>query len=190
MHTIGYARVSIDDQTTALQLDALRTAGCSNVYQDMSILGVAKDRPALTKAINALQPGDVFVVCRLDRLGRSLADLIRLVAEIEHRGAGFRSLVDALDTTTANGRLVFHITGAMAQFERSLTQERTKAGLAAARERGVRLGRKPMLNTLQLDHARSLVASGQRIEEVAHTLGVSYWTLYRAFKNSGADTKN
>jgi DNA invertase Pin-like site-specific DNA recombinase len=181
---IGYARVSTDDQTTALQRDALTAAACQTVYEDAGVSGVARDRPGLTKALKALQPGDVLTVWRLDRLGRSLADLIALVAEIDRRKAGFRSLSENIDTTTASGTLIFHMMGALAQFERTLIAERTKAGMAAAKNRGARLGRRRSLSATQIQHARQLVNGGERVTDIAKSLGVSDATLYRAFKKA------
>jgi DNA invertase Pin-like site-specific DNA recombinase len=131
--------------------------------------------------LKALKRSDVLTVWRLDRMGRSLGDLIAIVKEIESRGAGFRSLAENIDTTTPSGTLVFHLMGALAQFERSLIAERTKAGLHAAKKRGERLGRKPKLNAQQIRHARKLVNGGERVDKVAASLNVSYVTLYRAF---------
>lgn len=177
---IGYARVSTDDQTPALQLDALRAAGADKVFQDAGASGASRDRPGLRRAMAALQAGDVLVVWRLDRLGRSLADLIDLVNTLKAKGCGFRSLTEAIDTSTAGGELVFHLFGAMAQFERSLIIERTRAGLASAKQRGVKLGRKRLLTADQVNHARKLLASEERPDKVAASLGVSRATLYRA----------
>jgi DNA invertase Pin-like site-specific DNA recombinase len=178
---IGYARVSTDDQTTALQRDALSAAGCELIHEDQGVSGVS-NRPALAEAINSLQPGDVLTVWRLDRLGRSLPDLIALVKAIEAKGAGFRSLTESIDTTTASGTLLFHVMGALAQFERALMLERTRAGMAAAKRRGVTAGRKRSLSGRQIEHARQLVAAGEGHQAVAASLGVSYDTLRRAFK--------
>ena len=145
MNLIGYARVSTDEQNPALQLDALRLAGAQVVFEDRGISGAQRSRQGLTQALQALQPGDVLVVWRLDRLGRSLGALIELVNDLKTRGCGFKSLTEAIDTSTAGGELIFHVFGAMAQFERALMIERTRAGLVAARQRGVKLGRKRAL---------------------------------------------
>lgn len=180
MNFIGYARVSTDDQTPALQLDALRAAGAVKVFEDAGVSGATRERPGLKQALAALQPGDVLTVWRLDRLGRSLADLIELVNALKARGCGFRSLTEAIDTSTPGGELVFHVFGAMAQFERSLIIERTRAGLQAAKQRGVKLGRKRALTTAQVKHARQLLDAGEAPSPVAKSLGVSRATLYRA----------
>jgi DNA invertase Pin-like site-specific DNA recombinase len=127
MALIGYARVSTDDQTPALQLDALRQAGAAEVFEDVGVSGASRDRPGLRRALAALQAGDVLVVWRLDRLGRSLGDLISLVSGLKERGCGLLSITEAIDTSTPGGELVFHVFGAMAQFERSLGIERTRA---------------------------------------------------------------
>ena len=128
---VGYARVSTDDQTLALQLDALEHAGCERIVQDTAS-GAKADRPGLTQAFDLLRAGDTLVVWRLDRLGRSLSQLIALISELDERQIGFRSLTEQIDTTTSGGRLIFHIFGALAEFERNLIRERTNAGLAAA----------------------------------------------------------
>jgi DNA invertase Pin-like site-specific DNA recombinase len=137
---IGYARVSTDEQDTALQLDALINAGCGTVFHDKAS-GASAYRPALDDALKNLKPGDTLVAWRLDRLGRSLQQLIAIVTMLEQRRVGFRSLTEAIDTTTAGGRLLFHIMGALAEFERSLIAERTRAGMAAAKARGRHVGR-------------------------------------------------
>jgi DNA invertase Pin-like site-specific DNA recombinase len=137
---IGYARVSTDEQNTALQHDALTAAGCDRIFTEQAS-GSLANRPALAEALRLLNGGDTLVVWRLDRLGRSLSHLITLTLNLEARGVSFQSLSEAIDTRTACGRLMFHIMGALAEFERSLISERTKAGLAAARARGAVLGR-------------------------------------------------
>ena len=138
---IGYARVSTDEQSVALQIDALELAGCGRIFTDSGFSGVLRSRPALDDALACVQAGDTLVAWRLDRLGRSLSHLIALVGDLEKRGIAFKSLSDAIDTSTPSGRLQFHMLGALAEFERSLISERTKAGMAAVRVRGVRLGR-------------------------------------------------
>src|SRR5215210_3684767 len=132
---IGYARVSTEEQTLALQLDAFTTAGVDKVFTDTAS-GAKADRPGLTEALAFARPGDVLVVWRLDRLGRSLPHLIQTLTDLAARGVGFRSLTEAIDTTTPGGKLIFHIFGALAEFERDLIQNRTRAGLTAARARG------------------------------------------------------
>src|SRR3954447_7517342 len=146
---IGYARISTLDQTLALQQDALAAAGCGQVYTDTAS-GARTDRPGLAQALSHLRAGDTLVVWRLDRLGRSLAHLIETIRELEERGVHFRSLQEQLDTGTSGGKLVFHVFGALAQFERDLIRERTHAGLAAARARGRLFGRPEALTPQQV----------------------------------------
>lgn len=132
---VGYARVSTHDQNEDLQVDALTKAGCERIFTDR-ISGAIVDRPGLNDALDYIRPDDTLVVWRLDRLGRSLKDLIEIVGKLDSQGIGFTSLQESIDTNTSGGRLVFHIFGALAEFERNLIRERTKAGLAAARARG------------------------------------------------------
>jgi DNA invertase Pin-like site-specific DNA recombinase len=173
---VGYARVSTQDQTTALQLDALRAVGCVEIHQDR-VSGSVMRRPGLDAALASLGPGDVLVVWKLDRLGRSLAHLVELVSELQGRGVGFRSLSDAIDTTSAGGRLVFHIMASLAEFERSLIGERTRAGMAAAKRRGSMIGRRRALTSAQLDHAILLIDRGESPSVVARSLGCGRSTL-------------
>jgi DNA invertase Pin-like site-specific DNA recombinase len=175
---IGYARVSTADQHLGLQRDALAKAGCARVYADDGMSGTTTKRPQLTRALKALQGGDTLVVWRLDRLGRSLPHLIATIDELGRRGCNFRSITEAIDTTTAGGTLILHIMGALAQFERTLIVERTKAGLAAARRRGVHLGRKFALSNERLEHARQLKDAGESPTAIARTLGCSRSTVY------------
>jgi DNA invertase Pin-like site-specific DNA recombinase len=139
---IGYARISTGDQTLALQDDALKKAGCERLYQDIAS-GAKSERPGLAKALDQLRAGDTLVVWRLDRLGRSLQHLLATITDLDARGVGFKSLTENIDTTTSGGRLVFHIFGSIAEFERDLIRERTNAGLTAARARGHKGGRPP-----------------------------------------------
>ena len=176
----GYARTSTRDQNPQLQLDALDTAGCDRIVQEAT--SGAAVRPLLDALLADLRDGDVLTVWKLDRLGRSLPDLINKVAQIEGAGAQLRSLTDGIDTSTTGGRLVFHIMGALADFERALIVERTQAGLQAAKRRGQRLGRRPSLTPAQVDHARQLVADGGRVKDIAAVLGVSPDTIYRVIK--------
>src|SRR5947209_4396518 len=143
---IGYARVSTEDQTLHLQVDALQSAGCTQIFRDTAS-GAKADRPGLTRALEHVREGDVLVVWRLDRLGRSLASLIELMTQLDGRGIGFKSLTEQIDTTTSGGKLIFHIFGALAEFERNLIHERTNAGLAASRARGRQGGRRKRLDT-------------------------------------------
>jgi len=177
---IGYARVSTFDQTLILQQDALATANCERVFTD-TISGAKSERPGLTEALDFLRPGDVLVVWRLDRLGRSLKMLIETLTLLSERGIGFRSLTEQIDTTTPGGKLIFHVFGALAEFERDLIRERTQAGLAAARARGRTGGRPKKLGTPgKLAMARSLYNDkNNSIVDICKTLGISRATLYR-----------
>jgi DNA invertase Pin-like site-specific DNA recombinase len=179
---IGYTRVSTHDQDPALQLDALRQAGCGRVFEDRGISGATADRPGLAQALAYLHDneGDVLVVWKLDRLGRSLAHLIDTVSALERRGVGLRSLTEAIDTTTAGGRLIFHVFGALGQFERDLIRERTRAGLAAAAARDRKGGRKPVVTPDKLKRAQALLGQGLNVREAAMRLKVSKTALYQA----------
>ena len=179
---IGYARVSTDDQNMSLQLDALAAAGCEKVFQD-EISGAATKRPGLDEALAALQPGDVLTVWRLDRLGRSMQHLVNTVNDLAGRGAGFQSITEAMDTTTAGGELVFHVMGALAQFEHRLIAERSRAGIEAARRRGKHLGRPADLTPEKVGHARQMIDSGeQSVTGMAEILDVHRVTLHKALK--------
>jgi len=176
---LGYARVSTAEQTAVLQQDALRAAGCSRIWSDTAS-GSRTDRPQLAAVFDHLRAGDTLVVWRLDRLGRSLPHLIETIGDLEARGVGFKSVQESIDTTTTpGGRLVFHVFGALASFERELIQERTLAGLAAARERGRRGGRPSVLSPAKLKQARKMIGEKTPVTEVAQVLGVSRATLYR-----------
>ena len=176
---IGYARVSTDGQDLALQTDALRACGCEKLYSDVAS-GSKAGRPGLAGALADLRAGDVLVVWSLDRLGRSLSHLIEVVGELQGRGVGFRSLREDVDTETAGGKLVFHLFGALAEFERSLIRERTRAGLAAARARGRQGGRPRKLTAAQVRQAALLLADKSvDVGAVSRTFGVHRTTLYR-----------
>jgi DNA invertase Pin-like site-specific DNA recombinase len=176
---IGYARVSTVEQNLALQRDALTEAGCAKIFTEQ-MSGAVTDRPALHDALEFARSGDTLIVWKLDRLARSMKQLIETVETLRVRGIGFRSLTEALDTTTAQGRLVFHMFGALAEFERSLIRERTQAGLAAARRAGRTGGRPPKLTADDLEAARALLANPDiGVAQIAHRLGVSPATLYR-----------
>lgn len=182
---IGYARVSTDEQNLGMQLDALRAAGCEKVFCDEGISGAATDRRELNGALRALAAGDVLVVWKLDRLGRSLAHLIQVMTHLDAQGIGFRSLSEAIDTTTASGRLLFHIMGAIAEFERSLISDRTRAGMAAAKARGQHLGRERKIDDDDALWAHGAISSGRMAPyEVARALRVSMPTLYRALSRA------
>lgn len=177
MALIGYARVSTAGQDDALQLDALTAAGCDRIFRDIAS-GKLDSRPGLDDALDYLRPDDTLVVWRLDRLGRSVQHLTSTVAALGARGVQFRSLTEGIDTSTPAGKLVFHIFASLAEFERALIVERTKAGLDAAAARGRRGGRPPKLTPEQVDAARQLVDGGKSITEAARVLGVSRSTLY------------
>lgn len=179
---IGYARVSTADQTLALQRDALRAAGCDRIFTDQGISGSATTRPGLDRTLKALKEGDTLTVWKLDRFGWSLSHLVQTVAELGERGVAFRSITENIDTESAPGRPVLHMMSALAEFERSLIVERTCAGLTAAKRRGVKLGRKPVLTPAQVKHARRLIDDGESPRIVASTLRVARSTLWRALK--------
>jgi len=179
MTRIGYARVSTQDQDVALQRDALTAAECERIFEDQAS-GARTDRPGLAAALSYVRSGDVLVVWKLDRLGRSLPHLIETVTGLEARGIGFRSLTEAIDTTTSGGRLIFHIFGALGQFERDLIRERTRAGLAAAVTRGRRGGREPVITAEKLRRARTLIAQGLTVREAAARIKVGKTVLCKA----------
>lgn len=176
---IGYARVSTQDQNPALQLDALKGAGCEKVFTEKAS-GAQRDRPQLKAALDYMRAGDTLVVWKLDRLARSIKQLIETVEEMGERGIGLRSLTEAIDTTTAGGKLVFHVFAALAEFERGVIRERTKAGLEAARARGKLGGRPPALKATDLAAAKAMLRDPEiTVTEVAKRLGVVPSTLYR-----------
>jgi DNA invertase Pin-like site-specific DNA recombinase len=179
---IGYARVSTHEQTLNLQRDALDKAGCTKIFTDTAS-GAKTERIGLEAALNFVRKGDTLVVWRLDRLGRSLPHLITTMTDLEERGIGFKSLTENIDTTTSGGKLIFHIFGALAEFERNLIRERTTAGLTAARARGRTGGRPKTLTERQRSIAQALYNDKQHsIVEICQTLKVSRATLYRALK--------
>lgn len=183
---VGYARVSTTDQSLDLQRDALATAGVERVFTDQAS-GRKDDRQGLAAALAVLQAGDVLVVWKLDRLGRSLKHLVDTVSALEQRGIGLRVLSGGIDTTSAAGRLVFGIFAALAEFEADLIKERTLAGLASAKARGRTGGRPRSLTPKQINHARALLALGDAtVRDVAVTLNVSRSTLYRALASACA----
>jgi DNA invertase Pin-like site-specific DNA recombinase len=176
---VGYARVSTQDQNPALQLDALQAAGCEMVFVEKAS-GAQLDRPELLAALEYLRAGDSLVVWKLDRLAHSLKQLIETVELLESRSIGLRSMTEAIDTTTAGGKLVFHVFGALAEFERSIIRERTKAGLDAARALGKKGGRPPALDAKDLAAAKAMLSDPDiTMEEVAKRLQVAPSTLYR-----------
>jgi DNA invertase Pin-like site-specific DNA recombinase len=180
----GYARVSTGDQNTALQLAALKKAGCKSVFKDEGLSGATTKRPALLQCLKTLAPGDTLIVWKLDRLGRSLRDLIQMLDDLRERGVRFQSLTEAIDTETPTGRAMWQMIGVLAELERSLIAERTRAGVIAARARGVKFGRKEKLSLRQVVHARKLVDAGEPVREVAKLLLVDRSTIYRALGKS------
>ncbi len=180
-HKIGYARVSTQDQDPALQLDALKKAGCERIFQEKAS-GAQRDRPQLMAALDYLREGDTLVVWKLDRLARSMKQLIETVEALGERGVGFQSLTENIDTTSPSGRLVFHIFASLAEFERSIIRERTLAGLAAARSQGRQGGRPKAMS----DDDRQMVESLLRdtdipLARIAKQTGVAVSTIYKEF---------
>lgn len=176
---IGYARVSTQDQNLDLQTDALTAAGCEKVFHDTAS-GVKSERIGLAEAVEFARTGDTLVVWKLDRLGRSLKHLIETVNQLHEKGVGFASLQENIDTTTSGGKLIFHVFGALAEFERELIRERTQAGLTAARARGRKGGRKEKLSPKQVEMAKAMVNDPNiSISSICETLKISKPTLYR-----------
>jgi DNA invertase Pin-like site-specific DNA recombinase len=176
---VGYARVSTHDQTLALQQDALEKAGCERVFTDTAS-GAKPERKGLEEALSYVRAGDTLVVWRLDRLGRSLKDLIERITALQKRGIGFKSLTEQIDTTTSGGKLIFHIFGALAEFERDIIRERTNAGLQAARARGRKGGRPKALTGKKSAMAQALYADKTNsVNDICKTLNISRATLYR-----------
>lgn len=174
---IGYARVSTQDQSPEFQVDALEKAGCEQVFQE-KFTGSLRERPELSQCLRTLRKGDVLVVWKLDRLARSLKDLVEIVQDLHDREVGFKSITEAVDTTSSGGRLVFHIFGALAEFEHDLIRERTKAGLQAARARGRKGGRKPAMSQADIRKAAAMLSDDKITKtEVASHFGVTRTTL-------------
>jgi len=182
---IGYARVSTTDQTLALQQDALMKDGCSKIFTDTAS-GALAERKGLADALSYVRPGDTLVVWKLDRLGRSLKDLIARITELQNRQIGFKSLTEQIDTTTSGGKLIFHIFGSLAEFERDIIRERTQAGLSAARARGKRGGRRPTLKPKDSAIVRKLYEDKQTpVEDICRMFKISRMTLWRYMKKEG-----
>jgi DNA invertase Pin-like site-specific DNA recombinase len=182
---VGYARVSTQDQNPQLQLDALAIAQCEQVFQE-KVTGKFRDRPELTACLRTLRKGDNLIVWKLDRLARSLKDLVEIIHDLEQRGVGFRSLTESIDTTTTGGRLVFHIFGALAEFEHSLIRERTVAGLVAARARGRKGGRKPRMSKADVRKAAAMLSDPNITKaEVAKHFAISRVTLNTSLAREG-----
>ena len=176
---IGYARVSTQDQNLDLQTEALTKAGCKRIFND-KISGSRAERPGLTKALEMLREGDTLIVWKLDRLGRSVKNLVDLVGELHKQGIQFKSLTDAIDTGTPSGRFFFHVMASLAEMERELTGERTRAGLEAARQLGRKGGRKPALDEKQIREIKALLRDPEiQVSDVAKRYGVSRATVYK-----------
>ena len=187
---IGYARISTNEQNLNLQTDALTKAGCEKIFTDTAS-GAKYDRTGLTEAINFMRKGDTLCVWKLDRLGRSLKHLIETVLALQALGKGFCSLQENIDTTTSGGKLFFHIFGALAEFERDIIRERTRAGLASARSRGRLGGRPSIMNSKKLKMATSLYADGKtQVGEICETLGISRATFYRHLFRDQSNVKH
>jgi DNA invertase Pin-like site-specific DNA recombinase len=182
---IGYARVSTQDQTLNLQKDALEKLGCNKIFTDTAS-GAKAERTGLNEALEYVREGDTLVVWRLDRLGRSLKHLIETISQLDTRKIGFKSLTENIDTTTSGGKLIFHIFGALAEFERNLIRERTNAGLQAARARGRKGGRPKSLTGKKTAMAQALYNDkNNTVDEICKTLNISRATLYRYIKTGG-----
>jgi DNA invertase Pin-like site-specific DNA recombinase len=177
----GYARVSTEDQNPAMQLAALKKAGCKTVFKD-EVTGAHVKRPALARCLKKLETGDTLIVWKLDRLGRSLRDLIHMLDGFKQQGVKFRSLTEAIDTETSAGRAMWQMIGVLAELEHSLIAERTRAGVKAAQKRGVKFGRKAKLTPDRLAHARKLIEQGTRPTDAAKIIGIGRTTLYSALQ--------
>ena len=181
---VGYARVSTTDQDLALQVSALKKAGCHRIFEDVAS-GAKSVRPGLDSALEYLREGDTLIVWKLDRLGRSLTHLVQTVEVLRDRNVGFRSLTESIDTTTPSGELIFHMFAVLAQFERNLIRERTRAGLDIAKARGRKGGRRPVITPEKLAKAHKLIEQkGLTVREAAFSLKVSKTALYAAFSQS------
>jgi len=175
---IGYARVSTENQNLSLQKEALLKDGCEKIYEDI-VSGTKSNKPGLTQVLEVLREGDTLVVWKLDRLGRSVKNLISLIADLNSKGIHFKSITDSIDTSTPSGRFFFHIMASLAEMERELIAERTKAGLKAAKKLGRKGGRKRVMTESKIKSAKKLLAGGMPPRDVANDLGISIATLYR-----------
>ena len=183
---VGYARVSTRDQQLALQVDALRQAGCTQIYEEV-ISGAKAERPVLQALLTQVRAGDVLMIWKLDRLGRSLRHLIEVVTTLAQREVGFKSLHEHLDTTTSTGKLVFHLFGALAEFERDLIRERQREGIALAKQKGVYRGRRRALSVEQADELRRRAAAGEKKASLSRAFGISRETLYQYLRQSPSE---
>lgn len=182
---IGYARVSTNDQNMDLQIDALKSAGCNKIFSDHGVSGAINHRDGLTEALKCIAKGDFLVVWKLDRLGRSLKFLCQCIEDLSSKDIGFVCLTDGIDTSTAGGKLMFHMMGALAEFERSLISERTRAGMQAAKNKGIHIGRPRLLNTADWELIENELTLGQTKVSLAKKFGVSINTMVRFIqKNS------
>lgn len=181
---VGYARVSTDEQNLGSQIDALRAAGCERIFEDRGVSGSAVIKPALRECISFMRPGDELVIARLDRLSRSLKELIVVAEALGENGFAFRSLHEQIETASPAGRLFFHIVGALAEFERDIIRARTREGMTAARRRGAKLGRPPAISDIQWNEAKALMSgdSPKAPAEVARLLGVSRQAVHKRLK--------
>lgn len=181
---VGYARVSTDEQNLDLQLAALEKAECSRVFMDQGLSGKGFDRPGLLAALESVKSGGQLVVWRLDRLGRSLPQLIQFVEALGHKNAEFQSLTENIDTSSSGGRLIFHIMGALAEFERALISERTRAGMEAARRRGSQIGRRSALTPRQIHQVVFAARTGADVNDLAAEYGVTSRTIRKYIKSN------
>ncbi|MCS7592033.1 recombinase family protein [Pseudomonas aeruginosa] len=182
---VGYARVSTDDQSLELQTLALKDIGCDVIYTDQGVSGAEISRPGLDQALSTLKAGDKFIVWRLDRLGRSLVHLVSLLERLGRRNIRFHSITECIDTTSPGGRLIFHVMAALAEFERSLISERTKAGIAAAKRTGKQIGRPPRLNLEQIQELKSLIQAKElTTQQLADRYKVHPRTLFRSLNRA------
>ena len=189
---IGYARVSTEEQNLNLQIDALKKSNCDTIITDRGVSGATTSRPGLNKVLRIVKSGDKIVVWRLDRLGRSLIHLVKLLEVLGHRSVSFQSLTENIDTASSGGKLVFHMMAALAEFERSLISERTKAGIASARAAGKKIGRPSLLTAIQIKEARHLLDKEKLpIDKIAIIFGVHSRTLFRALlKDNNVDRQD
>ena len=184
MAKIGYARVSTKEQVLDLQMDALQKAGCERIYADHGVSGILASRPQFDECLASLQSGDIFVVYSLSRAGRSMDDLCRMLTGLKARGVAFMSLTEGIDTSSHMGKMVYGILAAIAEFERNVSRERCEDGRQAARERGVKFGRKPVIPSEMVDYVRMSHADGTSVVDLMVMTGYSQTTIYRILKGT------